>query len=547
MSIQHRFAYSQAGLVQIPRRRLAKGTAMNHSIVQVIAASVLLAASVNRVQAQIINETGMTFFPTPELAIQRTFGQDVATDGLQKVAIGAPTVGLPRVGRVLVYDTEIGNLVHEIMPPASSISPFEFGNQVEISGSTLVVSTQRQVGFNNPGQVFVHDLVTGDFLFELTPTNALGDDVSFGYDIAIDGNVIAVGQPDYDGLRGCVYLFDANDGSQIDVIYSDAFFPGVDFPRFGDQVVLSNGKLAVSHVEFIESVTPSVFIFDATTRSLLHTMLPTIETQAGDRWGDAIAMNADTLIVCAPGDDPFGEDSGSVYAYDTSTGQFRARLDLVNTIPGGATGLMEMDAEINENGLVAVYSSGRVTGDLGAGSVDLFDSTTGTHVGSLEPAEGNPSRSFGSAIAFDAHLMYVADTFSGTSGTHRVYQFSTGATITMNPASYVLDTPQFATMQISAPNGTSYRWFKDGEIIEDDSDYTGTTTDTLIIYAGLETAGAYTCRVSSVTSSDVYSEPGYLVYQGAASQSCPADFTGDEMLDIFDVFGFLDAFNMGCP
>lgn len=31
------------------------------------------------------------------------------------------------------------------------------------------------------------------------------------------------------------------------------------------------------------------------------------------------------------------------------------------------------------------------------------------------------------------------------------------------------------------------------------------------------------------------------------SPACPADFTGDGSLDIFDVFAFLDAFNAGCP
>jgi hypothetical protein len=376
MSIQHRSNPSQVGSVQIPPSPVhAKGTAMKLNRPAVLL-SALLASTAN---AQVITETNTTLFPTPEQAIQRDFGLDVAAYGPLHIAVGAPVVaGGPRVGRVFVYEAIFGGLVHEIFPPEGAENPFFFGAQIEISGNTLVVSTSRQTGVNFIAEVYVYDLVTGDFLFELEPVNPLNNEQSFGYDIAIEDNIIAVGQPDYDSLTGCVYLYDATDGSLIDVIYGDAYFPNVDYPRFGDQVVLSSGKLAVAHQELAlaEPVTPSVFIFDAGTSSLLNQAFPTPEIVSDDRWGDAIAMNDDTLIVCAPGDDPFGEDSGSAFAYDTSTGELRTRLDLLNITPAGATQPMVMDAEINDNGLVAVYSSGRESGQLGDGAVDLFDSIT---------------------------------------------------------------------------------------------------------------------------------------------------------------------------
>lgn len=515
-----------------------------------LGALLTLASFAASAHTQVINETNTTLFPTPEMAIQRDFGTDVAAYGSLYIAVGAPVSGPgPRVGRVLVYDSVLGNLYHEIFPPEIAENPFYFGTQIEISGDTLVVSNMRQNGFNDLGEVFVHDLVTGEFLFELTPINPLGDEFSYGFDIAIDGDIIAVSQPDYDSLKGCVYLYDANDGSLIDVIYGDSYFPDVDYPRFGDQIVLSGGNLAVSHVELAvtETVPPSVFIFETDTRALMSQAIPTPEIVSEDRWGDAIAMNDDTLIVCAPGDDPHGEDSGSAFAYDTSTGAFRTRFNLVNSIPGDATSPMDMDAEINEHGLVAIYSSGRLSGQAGSGSVDLFDSITGSQLWTLEPFDGIKSRSFGGAIAFNGFNIYLSDIFVSTGDVDRVYQFATGASITLQPQSVVLDTSSIVTMQIAAPNGTAYSWFKDDELIGDGAHFDGVTTDTLNIIAGPDTEGAYTCRVANPGGGYLYSEPGYLVYQGASSPECPADFTGDEVLDIFDVFGFLDAFNLGCP
>jgi hypothetical protein len=547
MSIQHRSNLPQGGSVQIPPSPVhAKGTAMklNRSAVLL---STLLASTAT---AQVITETNTTLFPTPEQAIQRDFGLDVAAYGPLHIAVGAPVVGAgPRVGRVFVYEAIFGGLVHEIVPPEGAENPFFFGAQIEISGDTLVVSTSRQTGVNFIAEVYVYDLVTGDFLFELAPINPLNNELSFGYDIAIEDNIIAVGQPDYDSLKGCVYLYDATDGSLIDVIFGDTFFPNVDFPRFGDQVVLSNGKLAVSHQELAlaEPVTPSVFIFDAGTSALLNQAFPTPEIVSDDRWGDAIAMNDDTLIVCAPGDDPFGEDSGSAFAYDTSTGAYRTRLDLMNITPAGATQPMFMDAEINDNGLVAIYSSGRESGQLGDGSVDLLDSITGSQVGTLEPFNGQWSASFGGAIAFNGSMLYVSDIFSALGEVDRVYQFSTGATITLQPQSFVLDEPAIATMQVAAPNGVDYQWFKDDELIENGPNFDGVTTNTLNITAGPETEGAYTCRVTSEATSDVFSEPGYLVYQGASAPACQADFNDDGLLNFFDVSLFIQAYTAGCP
>ena len=73
------------------------------------------------------------------------------------------------------------------------------------------------------------------------------------------------------------------------------------------------------------------------------------------------------------------------------------------------------------------------------------------------------------------------------------------------------------------------------------------TPETKVNSMDPESEGAYTCEVTSVSTSAVMSEPGYLVFQGATAPACPADLTDDGVLNFFDVSAFIQAFSAGCP
>jgi len=516
------------------------------SITRSAAAAFFIVLGTGSAGAQVINDSGISYSPPADCLVGFDFGFDMA-NSFGRLAIASPGVNGGFLGHVLVYDSTIGALLHNLAAPVDASNPAGFGKQVVMEGTNIVVTTNDGVGIGGSNdQVFVYDAVTGELRFELEPINPLGDLAGYGYDIAIDNGVIAVSQSEYDVFTGCVYLFDATDGSQIDVIYGGPLLPSIQYPIFGYEIEMHNGLLTVLQREFSGfSDAQQIFIFDTSTRALLHEIQPPVGNQYADGWGTDLAMNDDTLIVCAPGDDPYGTNTGSVLAYDLTTGAFRNMIMVVNT---EAASSIRMNAKINEDGLVAVSSSNGEFGNAGTATVKLFESHTGIQVGSLEPSSGLRSASFGLAMTFLNNEVYVSDIAAALSREDIVHHFNTGSTITMHPQSHVTDIEGFGPlMQVFATNATDYRWFKDGVEINNGPLYGGATTSVLAINAGPETEGAYTCEVTSVSTSSVMSEPGYLVYQGSSEPACRADFTEDGVLNFFDVSAFLQQFGNGCP
>ena len=95
---------------------------------------------------------------------------------------------------------------------------------------------------------------------------------------------------------------------------------------------MHNGLLAISRTpqDGFLTETQEVHLYDAQTSTLLNIIEPPLDHNPGDQFGFAIAMNDDTLVVCAPDDDPFGSNTGTVYIYDIETGDLRNTLGLVN-------------------------------------------------------------------------------------------------------------------------------------------------------------------------------------------------------------------------
>lgn len=511
--------------------------------------SAMIAATSVGADAQVINDSGISYTVPADIATGSDFGFDLA-NSFGRLAIASPGLSAGWTGRVLVYDTTTEALLYTLVAPVDATDPGEFGKSIAMEGTNIVVSSSagRPGGLPQDAndQVFVYDAVTGALRFELVPVNPLNDTTGYGYSIAIDNGIIAVSQPGYDVYTGCVYLFDATDGSLIDVIYGDTLLPAIQYPLFGDEIEMHNGLLTVLQREFSgQGEEQHLFIFDANTSALLHDILPPLGIEYAEGWGTDIAMNDDTMIVCAPGDDPYGTNTGSVFAYDLPTGVYRNRIFAINP---ETTSPIRVNAEINEDGLVAVSSSNGLFGNPGTATVKLFESHTGIQVGTLEPTSGLQSASYGLAMTFLNNEIFVSDIAFFLSRADTVTHFRTGSTITMHPQSHVTDIAGFSPlMQVIATNATDYRWFKDGVEVSDGPMYGGATTSVLAINAGPETEGAYTCEVTSVSTSAVMSEPGYLVYQGVSEPACRADFTEDGTLNFFDVSAFLQQFGNGCP
>ena len=89
-----------------------------------------------------------------------------------------------------------------------------FGYSIAISNGVVAVGAHWDDDNGNySGSAYLFDASTGAQIAKLLPSDGLTWDY-FGYSIAIDNGVVAVGAP-YAGNAGAAYLFNASTGEQI--------------------------------------------------------------------------------------------------------------------------------------------------------------------------------------------------------------------------------------------------------------------------------------------------------------------------------------------
>ena len=262
-----------------------------------------------------------------------SFGSSVATDGNYAI-VGAPyegDAGGYYSGKAYIFDATTGSLLHTLHNP-NAYGPSatdQFGFSVAISGNYAVVGAygEGDAGGYYSGKAYIFDVTTGSLLHTLHSPNAYGtsDSDYFGYSVAISGNYAVVGahgEKDAGGTNsGKAYIFDATTGSLLHTLHNPNAYGPSATDQFGYSVAISGNRVVVG--AWYEDDAPSndsgkVYIFDATTGSLLHTLHNpnAYDTSASDNFGSAVSISGNYAVVGAYGeDDAGGTYSGKAYVY----------------------------------------------------------------------------------------------------------------------------------------------------------------------------------------------------------------------------------------
>ena len=325
----------------------------------------------------------------PRLQAFDNFGQSVSLDGL-RLAVGAPG----------------DDGVNETALEAGAVYLFSFDN----------------AAFSNPAlQRFVN--------FETITGGSINfDSTQFGYAVALDGDVLAVGAPGDSGFNntidaGAVHLFDLGD-PLFSAVPNRLATIGLDY-TFGNDIIVG--------------------------------ALETI-----DRFGTSIALDGLNLAVGAPGDNGSGNNNGgagAAYLFTFAGSDFSGGA-LVGTIGSGYLGTNNFDANFLGNGprlgqSVALQGRQLVTGasnnggaqDSGQGFgaallINFVDDSLGgpTLAGVIGSGflGGNnygvklkPFEAFGSAVSLDGNRLVVGAANNGgfassSLGSGAVYLFTFG-------------------------------------------------------------------------------------------------------------------------
>ncbi len=250
------------------------------------------------------------------------FGWSIAIDnGI--VAVGAPMddENGDQSGSAYLFDSTTGAQLQKLLP-TDGIERAEFGFSIAISNGIVVVGARQDSRGGGSGSAYLFDASTGEQLFKLLPSNGIAGD-EFGFSVAIDDDMVAVGAR-WHNRNGSGYLFDVNSGKQI-----QTFLPlfGQLNDEFGYSIAISNGVVAVGARSDNEQGdnSGSAYLFDASSGDQLHKILSD-DGETGDEFGFSISIEDGVVAVGARSDNEQGDDSGSVCLYDVATGILTEKL-----------------------------------------------------------------------------------------------------------------------------------------------------------------------------------------------------------------------------
>jgi outer membrane protein assembly factor BamB len=277
------------------------------------------------------------------------FGTSVAISG-SKAIVGQVTssvIGAPdnRNAAAYVYDATTGQRLQHFVDPAGTPED-NFGNQVAISGNLAIIGAAplslEGLG-DNPGTAYVFDVTTGQLQSRLSASDKWAGN-NFGQRVAIDGNIALVAAMwDYEfGVRsGSAYLFDVTTGQELFKLRASDASEG---DWFGSSVDIS-GNIAIvgaSHFDFIDDQPGAAYVFDVTTGQELF-KLTAPNPIDDDGFGTDVAIDGNIAIVGA--DEIRLNDTGRAYLFDLTTRQVLHTLTPSGAVPGDRFTLVDISGD----------------------------------------------------------------------------------------------------------------------------------------------------------------------------------------------------------
>ncbi len=334
--------------------------------------------------------------------------------------------GTTDAGSIYIYDITTGGLLHTINNPTPSVGDF-FGSSTDISGNNLIVKTSNDdTGATDAGSIYIYDITTGGLLHTINnPTPGVGDFFGSSTDISGNNLIVKTSNDDTGATNaGSIYIYDLTTGGLLHTINNPT--PGVsDF--FGQSTEISGNNLIVktSNDDTGATNAGSIYIYDLTTGGLLHTINnPT--PGVSDFFGQSTEISGNNLIVKVRNDDTGATNAGSIYIYDLTTGGL---LHTINNPTPGVSDFFGQSTEISGNNLI-VKTFNDDTGATNAGSIYIYDLTTGGLLHTINnptPAVGNY---FGQSTEISGNNLIVKvrndDTGATNAGSIYIYDLTTG-------------------------------------------------------------------------------------------------------------------------
>jgi hypothetical protein len=339
-----------------------------------------------------------------------------------------------------------GVAYHSAAAPEAKLLPDDaeafdrFGSGVAVGGDTALVGAEaRHDQASNGGAVYEFTYSAGRWTqtAKLLPTY-VQESLAFGGELALDGDTLLIGArgDSRNGLyAGSVFEFRRTGGSwaQGYTLFAE---DGEDQDFFGEAIALDGDTavIGVSRDDDFGSDSGSVYVFVRSASTWFQQVkIRAPDARSGDRFGEAVALDGDTIVIGAPGRHEAVASSGAVYVYTWTGTIWMLQTKLAPLVAqigaefGGAlaldgdTALVGADGERSEDGMLS-----------GAGAAYAFTRQgTGWSQGTrLVAADSSAVARFGGRVALEGDtglISAIGDDQAGPdSGAVYVFQYVAG-------------------------------------------------------------------------------------------------------------------------
>lgn len=236
-------------------------------------------------------------------------------------------------GSAYLFNTTTGQQIAKLLPQEGDEGLGNwFGISVGISGTTVIVGARRDDvnGFSS-GSAYIFEKDEGGpdnwgQVAKLLPEDGTTGDL-FAHSVGISGTTAIAGSHKTGNESGAAYLFDTTTGKQLYKLVGSDTNP---FDNLGWSVAIS-GNIAIAGADAEEDdskrpvTTGAAYLFDITTGQQIAKLLADDGVRL-DWFGRSIGISGNIAIVGAEKDDDNGDESGSAYLFNATTGQQIAKL-----------------------------------------------------------------------------------------------------------------------------------------------------------------------------------------------------------------------------
>ncbi len=306
-----------------------------------------------------------------------------------------------------------------------------FGTVVDVDGDTAVVGafTRDQPVFA-AGAAYVFVRVDGVWTQQqkLTASDAAMSD-NFGLAVAIDGDTIVVGAPEEGAVgTGAAYVF-VRSGATWTEEQKLAPTPGGTNDDFGQSVGVSGDSIVVGapgadHSSLTDPGAAFVFVRSGATWTQEQRLIAS-NADAGDRFGQSVAIDDDTVVAGAFAVSTLGNDTGAAYAFLRTTSTWAEEQILERADPQ-INDRFGWSVDVDQDlAIVGAYFEDEGGSNAGAAYAFSRMGTEWTQQNKLLAGDAADNLWFGFDVAVDGDRFAVGSQTSGiTNGS--AYRFRNG-------------------------------------------------------------------------------------------------------------------------